>query len=286
MMKIKVLLIACFVSCSLITQGQDNVSVKAQKIAADLASEGWKTHAGDPSLYEQVYEACAFDAWNESDDPMNTTYVGVGPDEEVCALQMLNTYAKRDIQDWYPEFENTVRNHHPGLQSIQIVGKLIYPEAEYQIYSYKYDDNDIFGVEMDVKTLKMEGESSQMAFRQTILSFIHPIAKFYRNVNGRREEMIIATFTDEFLTNRRVPVPVFDGYKIIESDEQPDDDLNLVAEVKNETNLHYKVARRETTGIARMTGKDPEYTSVVYYSGALNESRVSIIANAAFLLEE
>ncbi len=125
-----------------------------------------------------------------------------------------------------------------------------------------------------------------MAFRQTILSFIHPIAKFYRNVNGRREEMIIATFTDEFLTNRRVPVPVFDGYKIIESDEQPDDDLNLVAEVKNETNLHYKVARRETTGIARMTGKDPEYTSVVYYSGALNESRVSIIANAAFLLEE
>lgn len=284
-MKIKVLLIACFVSCSLIARGQDDVSVKAQKMAADLASKGWKTHAGDPSLYEQVFEACAFDAWNESDDPMNTTYVGVGPDEEFCVLQMLNTYAKRDIRDWYPEFENAVRNYHPGLQSIQIAGKLIYPEAEYQIYYTEYCENGVI-VEMDKKTLKEEYKSSPMAFRQSLQSFIHPIAKFYRNANGHREEMVIATFTDEFLANRRVPVPVFDGYKIIESDEQPDDDLNLVAEVKKETNLHYRVASRETTTISRMTGKDPEYTSLVYYTGILKESRVIILAEAAFLVEE
>lgn len=284
-MKIKVLFIACFVSCSLIARGQDDVSVKAQKMASDLAAEGWKTHAGDPSLYEQVFEACAFDAWNESDDPMNTTYVGVGPDEEFCVLQMLNTYAKRDIQDWYPEFENAVRNYHPGEYSIQIAGKLIYPEAEYKIYYSEYCENGVI-VEMDMKTLKEEYKSSPMAFRQTMLSFIHPIAKFYRNANGRREEMVIATFTDEFLVNRRVPVPVFDGYKIIESDEQPDDDLNLVAEVKKETNLHYRVTSRETTTISRMTGKDPEYTSLVYYTGILKESRVAILADAAFLVEE
>lgn len=286
MMKIKVLLIACFVSCSLIARGQDDVSVKAQKIAADLASEGWKTHAGDPSLYEQVYEACAFDAWNESDDPMNTTYVGVGPDEEVCALQMLNTYAKRDIQDWYPEFENTVRNYHPGLQSIQIAGKLIYPEAEYQIYSYKYDDNDIFGVEMDMKTLKEEYKSSQMAFRQSLQSFIHPIAKLYRNVNGHREEMIIATFTDEFLNNRRVPVPVFDGYKMVEQDKQPTDKTqSLFADVEEETNLHYNVKRIESR-VTSVAGDDPFYASLVRYVGTLKESRVVILAEAAFSLEE
>ena len=285
-MKIKVLLIACFVSCSLIAQGQEDVSVKAQKMAADLASKGWKTHAGDPSLYEQVFEACAFDAWNESDDPMNTTYVGVGPDEEFCVLQMLNTYAKRDIWDWYPEFENAVRNYHPGLQSIQIAGKLIYPEAEYQIYYTEYCENGVI-VEMDKKTLKEEYKSSPMAFRQTLLSFIHPIAKFYRNANGRREEMIIATFTDEFLTNRRVPVPVFDGYKMVEQDKQPTDKTqSLVADVETETNLHYNVKHIEDRITKQTTGQDPYYASRVHYVGTLKESRVIILAEAAFILEE
>jgi len=286
MMKVKFLLIAGFVFCALIARGQEDVAAKAQKMASDLAAEGWKTHAGDPSLYEQVFEACAFDAWNESDDPMNTTYVGVGPDEEFCVLQMLNTYAKRDIQDWYPEFENAVRNYHPGEYSIQIAGKLIYPEAEYKIYYSEYCDNGVI-VEMDMKTLKEEYKSSPMAFRQTMLSFIHPIAKFYRNANGRREEMVIATFTDEFLANRRVPIPVFDGYKMVEQDKQPTDKTqSLVADVETETNLHYNVKHIEDRITEQTTGQDPYYASRVHYVGTLKESRVIILAEAVFSLEE
>lgn len=285
MMKVKFLLIAGFVFCALIARGQEDVAAKAQKMASDLAAEGWKTHAGDPSLYEQVFEACAFDAWNESDDPMNTTFVGVGPDEEFCVLQMLNTYAKRDIQDWYPEFENAVRNYHPGLQSIQIAGKLIYPEAEYEIYFTEYCENGVI-VEMDKKTLKEEYKSSPMAFRQSLQSFIHPIAKLYRNVNGHREEMIIATFTDEFLANRRVPVPVFDGYKMVEQDKQPTDKTqSLVADVKTETNLHYNVKHIESR-VTSVAGDDPFYASLVRYVGTLKESRVVILAEAVFSLEE
>ena len=287
-MKTKTLLILCLIPCLLIAQEQGDVAVRAQKMAEELSSEGWKTHAGAPSLYEQLYEVCAFEAWNDSDDPMHTTYTGVGNEEMMCVLDMLNTYALRDIQDWYPEFETSVRNAHPGLISFQLTGKLIYPEAEYNFLSSYYNEKETFLVEMDRKTLKEEYKSDISKLSQMLHSIINPIAKFYRHIKGRREEMIIATFTDEFLAGRRVPVPVFDGYRIVEPDKKTEDPgVHLYAEMKPIKNLNYNVMWMEESMMEKTKeSENPMYQSQVMYEGWLVEPRVQIRANAAFYIKE
>ncbi len=201
--KIKLIIIFIIFSCVLYAQEEIDISKLARKKAIELETQGWKVHSGSSSIYEQLYSAYAYEIYNDTNNPLQRLYKGIAPDRFNCVISMLKEYAKLDIHDWFSEYEESFRKNNAGLVELVIAGELTYSECVcYLDYLYS---------ELEKKTYFEIGVSNiSDDFHVNYRSFIIPFVSLYRrNQEGNREEMLVAAFTDEFLENRRIKIPIF-----------------------------------------------------------------------------
>lgn len=280
-MKKFILIFFCFLPYTLIAQEED-LAEKAKIFAMDAEANGWKAHAGSPSVYEQFYTAFAYDAYNESSDPLQKLYIGED-DSYLGIISVLQEYAELDIQDWWSEYVKSFKINQSGLQVLVIKAKLTYPEATYFVLYEEYEGKEpLFTIQVD---------SINENFKVNYQSIIIPFVKLYRKKDNRRQELLMVSFTDEFLANRRIPVPVFDNYgncgdigvnDISEARKQSNDSFESLAKnVQSVEILNYKVKSVESA-----MQMNADYRSEKHLQGYLKEDRIMLMVSAVYKLDE
>ena len=288
--KIKMLIIFVIFSCVLCAQEEIDISKLAKEKATELEMQGWKVHAGSVSMYEQLYSAYAYEMYNDTHNPLQRLYTGTASDKFSCVISMLEEYALLDIQDWFYEYERSFRKHNAGLANLFIAGNITYSECICELdYAYDYKSNEIAHIEIRATNISD-------AFHSNYQSVIIPFVSLYRrNQDGSREEMLIAAFTDEFLENRRVRIPIFDNFgdckenKITDShpDDTGRDSLGLLEFLRPKKILNYEtVTMEEVTEEVFSKSGEGNYKQHKIFTGMLEEERIVLLAEAEYILNE
>lgn len=245
---------------------ESDIKKKVQKEVDEISANGWKTYAESPSFYEQLYEAYIYKTNSQNVNPLKILYKTIGKDIHMCVTQMLKEAVKRDVLDWLPEYTEYMQNLHNGKKEIELATLLYYPdflceiEATYKEKSWAYQ-------------MQIKNEDDRLTARYS--EIIHPFVRLFRDTPEGKEEMLIATFTDEFINGFRVPLPVYDGYW---SGNVMDD------EVVVNYNLHYQI-REIVREIGSFSfGVSNESTYIGYY--VLDEKRLKMIVTAEYIQKE
>ena len=270
----------------LFASAQDDMSTLARAKTKQLADEGWKVHAGAKPLYDQVYGAVAFEKLYETDNPMNVLYTGRGMGEYDCVKSMLVAFAENDIRDWYKDFTHYATNlEEHGLATYKMAARLIYPEYRVLVLDI-WQAKDLTDRTPDKKH-DSRIENIDDSFLSNWRQIIQPFVQVYRIVDGKREDMIIGRFTDDFLADRRVPAPVYEGYKTPWPEDAksytPDD--FPTKDLIQEANLYTtKTGIKETT--ISGNSSESEYKSQSVYRILVNEERLKLVAELEYKVEE
>ena len=262
-------------SCMLSAQDyRDNIADRARAKEKELLAEGWKVHAGAPSMFEQLYSAYAFETYNDSDNPLQRLYTGVSISEYNCVL-MMQEYAKLDLLDWFIDFKQSFSKDKIGLNELLIEGQITYPESRfYFLYVTKvYETNDTVTIDLEI-SIDSIGGALPYSYQKVIIPFV----RLHRRIEDSREEMVIATFKDEFLANRRIPIPVFDNYGDCKSISEEEFKETILYKKKS---LHY-----EETSLDERTLSNTHYEFREAYRGTLSENRIKMKVYAEWILNE
>lgn len=286
--KIKLIIVFIIFSCVLCAQEEIDISKLAKEHAAKLETQGWKVHSGSASIYEQLYSAYVYEIYNDIHNPLQRLYKGIASDKFRCVISMLEKYAQLDIQDWFYEYERSFIKNNAGLENLIMAGEITYPECVCELnYTYDSKCESSANPYFEIRVSNISDN-----FRGNYQSVIIPFVSLYRrNQDGSREEMLIAAFTDEFLENRRVKIPIFDNFG--DCREQNVIELHLNDTEKDSHRLlesfsihPKKILNYQTQSIENYQTRDGIYEERKAFQGMLLEERIRIIAEVQYILNE
>lgn len=272
----RILLLVCLYCCVTITisaQSPEQIKAKTEKKVKELTAAGWKIHKGAEPMFNQLYEAYSYEAFNETDNPLQSLYVGHGSSEQSCLTTMLLDFARTDIADWYDELLSHFRPSIGTESKLEAGCLLDYTDFRCRVFSRGINDED-FVTKIVVDTI-----DATFLYKHT---FCKIFANFYRIVNHQREEMIYAIFTEDFLKNRRIPIPVYEGYK---TEYKHKYDASSFKEYDVEVNLNCnKMTIKETQQLS--TEEETKYESKEVSKTSIKEEKLAIIIETYSSLSE